>query len=139
MYQRKRERRFDMTKENIKSFIVKHRVDIIVIASLLLLSLTVLLIVNLLKKDGAYARVEINGETVAEYPLYADGVYELNGGTNTLTIKDGVAYMTYSSCPDHTCERTGKVKHVGESIICLPNKLSITIVGESNDSVDLVS
>ena len=128
-----------MTKENIKSFIVKHRIDIIVIASLLLLSFTVLLTVNLLKKDGAYARVEINGETVAEYPLYADGVYELNGGTNTLTIKDGAAYMTYSNCPDHTCERTGKVKHVGESIICLPNKLSITIVGESNDSVDLVS
>lgn len=128
-----------MTKENIKSFIVKHRIDIIVIASLLLLSFTVLLTVNLLKKNGTYARVEINGETVAEYPLNTDGIYELNGGTNTLTISGGVAYMTYSNCPDHTCERTGKVKHVGESIICLPNKLSITIVGESNDSVDLVS
>jgi hypothetical protein len=126
-----------MTK--VKNIISKYRIDIIVIASLLLLSLIVLLTVNLFKRDGAYLRVEINGEIAAEYPLYTDGVYELNGGTNTLTVKDGAAYMSYSSCPDHTCERTGKVKHVGESIICLPNKLSITVIGESSDSVDLVS
>ena len=128
-----------MTKESIKKALIKHRIDIIVIASLLLLSLVVLLIVDLTKKPGAYATVEIEGVVVAEYPLDKDGVYTLNGGTNILTVKDGVAHMTYSNCPDHVCENTGKVKHVGETIVCLPNKLSITVTGESEGSVDFVS
>ena len=83
-----------MTKESFKASVYKHRIDIIVIASLLLLSLIVLLIINLTKKDGAYVRVEVNGEIVGEYPLNVDNEYSLNGGTNTLTVKGGTAYMT---------------------------------------------
>ena len=128
-----------MTKESIKSFITKRRVDIIVIASLLLLSLITLLIINLTKKEGATVRVEVDGEIVGEYPLDVNKEYSLNGGTNALTIKDGVAYMTYSNCPDHTCEKTGKIKFVGETIVCLPNKVSVTIIGDSDGGVELVS
>ena len=128
-----------MTKESIKRFIVKRRIDIIVIASLLLLSLIILLVINLAKKEGAIARVEIGGEIVGEYPLDVNKEYSLNGGTNILVIKDGAAYMTYSECPDHTCERVGKIKFVGETIVCLPNKVSVTIIGNSDDGVDLVS
>ena len=128
-----------MTKESIKRFIVKRRIDIIVIASLLLLSLIILLVINLAKKEGAIARVEISGEIIGEYPLDVNKEYSLNGGTNVLTIKDGVAYMTYSECPDHTCERVGKIKFVGETIVCLPNKVSVTIISDSDDGVDLVS
>ena len=128
-----------MTKESIKRYIVKRRIDIIVIASLLLLSLIVLLVISLAKKEGAIARVEIGGEIVGEYPLDVNKEYSLNGGTNILTIKDGAAYMTYSECPDHTCERVGKIKFVGETIVCLPNKVSVTIIGNSDDGVDLVS
>ena len=128
-----------MTKESINRFIVKRRIDIIVIASLLLLSLIVLLVINLAKKEGAIARVEIGGEIVGEYPLDVNKEYSLNGGTNILVIKDGAAYMTYSECPDHTCERVGKIKFVGETIVCLPNKVSVTIIGNSDDGVDLVS
>ena len=128
-----------MTKESIKSFIIKRRIDIIVITSLLLLSIIVLLIINLKKKEGALVRIEIEGETVGEYPLNVDKEYSLNGGTNVLVIKDGVAYMTYSDCPDHICEKTGKIKYVGETIVCLPNKVSVTIIGDSDGGVDLVS
>lgn len=128
-----------MTKESLKKAISKHRIDIIVIASLLLLSIIVLLIVNLTKKEGAYVKVTVGGETVGEYPLSKNGEYVLGGGTNTLTVKDGRAYMSYSSCPDHICENTGKIGHVGEQIVCLPNKVTVTVTGESEISVDFVS
>jgi hypothetical protein len=124
---------------SLKNFIVKHKIDIIVVASLLLLSLIVLLVVSLTRVEGATVQVTVNGTVVAEYPLNVDGVYKLNNGSNTLTIKDGVAYMTYSNCPDHVCENTGKVHYVGERIVCLPNRLTITITGDSDDSVDFVS
>jgi len=129
-----------VTKESLKSVLIKHKIDIIVVASLLLLSLAVMLTVNLTRKPGAFVEITVDGEVVASYPLDLDGVYELNGGTNTLTVKDGEAYMSYSSCPDHTCENTGRVRHVGQTIVCLPNKLTVTVKGEiTDDSVDLVS
>ena len=128
-----------MIGKKMRDFITKYRIDIIVVASLLVLAITVLLVINLTKTKGSYAEVVVDGEVVGKYPLDEDGIYSLNGGTNTLTIKDGVAYMSYSDCPDHTCENVGKVKHVGQTIVCLPNHLTITIIGEADDSVDFVS
>ena len=128
-----------MTKDQVKNLVTKYRIDIIVVASLLLLSLLTLLIINLTRVEGAVAEVTVDGKTVKEIPLAIDGVHELNGGTNVLTVKDGVAYMSYSNCPDHICENKGKIKYVGETITCLPNLLTITVRGESDDGVDLVS
>ena len=136
-----------MKNVNIKAFkeaVKKHRISIIVVASILLLSLVTLLIFSLSRVEGAdvpTAAVEItvDGETVATYSLFEDGTYVLNGGTNAIVIEGARVYMTHSDCPDHTCERTGKIKYVGQSIICLPNKLSVTIVGEAEDAVDFVS
>ena len=126
-------------KDRITDMLKKHRIDIIVVSAILIISLSVLLVFNLTRKPGATVHVEINGETVAEYSIYKNGVYPLNGGTNVLVIEDGAAFLNYSDCPDHTCERTGKIRYVGESIVCLPNRVAITIKGESSDRVDFVS
>ena len=123
-------------KNRITELIKKHRLDIIVISAILILSLSALLIYNLTKVPGATAVVEIDGVRVAEYPLEINGTYSLNGGTNILVIENGVAYLNYSSCPDHTCERKGNIKYVGQTIVCLPNRVSVTIKGDSSDGVD---
>ena len=120
-------------------FVKKYRLDVIVISLILLASISILAITGLTKSEGAYVEVEIDGSVEGTYPLFIDGEYSLNGGSNTLTVEGGVAYMSYSNCPDHTCENTGKVKYVGQTIVCLPNRLSITVVGESDDSVDFIS
>lgn len=117
----------------------KHRWDILVIAALLSLSLALLIVINLLKKPGDVAVVEIDGQIAGEYPLSNNGTFPLNGGTNVLVIEDGVAYLNYSNCPDHTCERTGKIRYVGQTIVCLPNRLTVTVKGASDGGVDLVS
>ena len=119
--------------------IKKYRLDIIVISAILLVSVSLLLIMTLSQKDGAVAVVEIDGKTVAEYSLAVNGEYSLNNGTNVLVIENGQAYLNYSNCPDHTCEITGKIHYVGQTIVCLPNKLSITIKGNAEGGVDLVS
>ena len=119
----------------------KYRIDIIVISAILVSALLFLLLMTIFKKDGAVVAVEINGEVVAEYPLDKDGVFPLNGGTNVLVIENGAAYLSYSSCPDHVCENTGKIRHVGETIVCLPNRVTVTVKGDVSDDggVDLVS
>ena len=117
----------------------KYRVDIIFISALILLSAVTLITVYFTREEGAVAVVEIDGTVAGEYPLSKDGVFSLNGGTNVLVIEGGAAYLSYSSCPDHICERTGKIRYTGQTIVCLPNRLSVTVEGDSEDGVDLVS
>ena len=118
----------------------KYLWDIIVISMLLLAAVAALLSVNLTKKDGKFVVVEINGAVCASYPLSQNGIFSLNGGTNTLVIENGEAYLSYSNCPDHTCEQTGRIHYVGQTIICLPNRLSVTVHGENTENdPDLIS
>ena len=123
-------------RERVKG---KIKPDVIVVAAILFVALVSLILIFVLRKPGGVAVVEVGGEVVGEYPLYQNGVYPLNGGTNVLVIENGVAYLSYSNCPDHTCERTGKIRFVGQTIVCLPNKLSVTVKGEAEGGVDLVS
>ena len=125
--------------ENQPTVKKKYRLDIIIISAILLFSVGLLLVSLLSKKVGNTVVVEIDGKTVATYSLNQNGEYSLNGGTNVLVIEDGKAYLNYSNCPDHTCEKTGKIQYVGQSIICLPNKIAITIKGEAEGGVDFVS
>lgn len=116
-----------------------YRLDVIVIASIILAAIALVAISHFTAPNGAYVEVSVGGNTVGKYPLGTNGVYVIGGGTNTLTVKNGEAYMSYSSCPDHVCEKTGRVSRVGQTIICLPNRISITVVGESDGYVDFVS
>ena len=126
-------------KENSQVSKNKYRWDIIFISALLIFSAITLLIVYTTKEEGAKVTVEIDGVFTAEYPLDTDGFFSLNNGTNVLVIEKGEAYLNYSSCPDHTCENTGKIRYVGQTIICLPNRVSITVTGDGDGGVDLVS
>ena len=52
-----------------------------------------------------------------------------NGQTNHLIIEDGKAFLTEASCPDKLCVRQGAISETGQSIVCLPNRVIVTIVG----------
>ena len=62
------------------------------------------------------------------------------GGYNLLVIKGGEAYISEASCPDGICSSHRPIKHEGRTIVCLPNKVVITVVGQSSEPpVDAVS
>lgn len=110
--------------------------DIILIASLLVVALVLFLVLGN-RGEGNWAVVEINGVDVARYSLAEDGRYSLNGGTNILVIQNGSAMITEADCPDKICVKQGSIKHQGQTIVCLPNKLQIKIV-QTEGGVDLV-
>ena len=87
--------------------------------------------------DGVIVRV--NGEEVIRYSLYDNGTYALNGGTNTLVIQNGEAWLSHADCPDALCVKQGKIHANGQVITCLPNKLTVTVYGGDENEVDLVS
>ena len=127
-------------KEKIKAFFSdkKHRADIILVASILVVGIIALLAFNLFKKEGKYVEVEVNYEVVATYPLSVNAEYEINGGTNILVIEDGKAYLRYSECPDQTCVLGrsffgNKISRVNDEIVCLPNRVVVRIIGDAVD------
>ena len=114
--------------------------DIFIIVGILVVALIALLVIEMTKEAGASVIVRIDGKEVATYSLEIDAEYELNGGTNILCIKNKEAYLVDADCPDHLCVKQGKISKNGETITCLPNKLTITVTGaEQNSSVELVS
>ena len=114
------------TKEN-KSRGKRLLYDAILVLALLVAGLSALLIFKSCAKEGSSVTVAVGGEEIASYSLSIDARYELNGGTNTLVIKDGEAYMESATCPDKICVNFGRVSRVGESIVCRPNDLIVTV------------
>ena len=116
-----------------------HIWDACLIGGCLLLALVMYLWLGANQESGAGVIVAVNGEEVARYSLETSGIFELNGGTNTLTIEGGKAWLTHANCPDSLCVKQGKIHNNGQVITCLPNKLTVTVYGAADDDVDLVS
>ena len=67
-------------------------------------------------------------------------IHGVNGGTNELVIADGQVWLEEASCPDKLCVHQGKIQYAGQSIICLPNQVSVTIEDEQDkNGVDVVA
>lgn len=114
--------------------------DFLLIGSILAVSFLLFAVFGLIRREGAFVVVRVDGETVGSYDLYKNGEYVLNGGTNILKIEDGEAWIVEADCPQISgkkCTAQGKISKTGEVITCLPNKLTVTVYGE-DDGVDLV-
>ena len=106
--------------------------DLIIIAAVLLIALISALAVFLTRDDGAWCAVSVDGKTLTAFPLSEDTKYTvfLDEGKNTLTIENGKAYMSFADCPDKLCVVHRPISYDGESIICLPHKVVVSISNE---------
>ncbi|MBQ3482497.1 MAG: NusG domain II-containing protein [Oscillospiraceae bacterium] len=117
----------------------KRRADLIVIASLLLLALILWLVLGAFRTEGGVVVVCVDGVETERHALTEEGVYPLNGGSNILVISEGQAWLSEANCPDLLCVKQGKIHYTGQSIICLPNRLSVTVEGGEANAVDVVA
>lgn len=129
-------------KANVQETGKKLRNDVILVFIILLTVFALGLVLYLTAERGSYAVVTYNGEEYARYSLTEDSVHEIktDAGTNTIVIKDGTVFVSSATCPDGICVAHRAISSTSESIICLPNKLVVTIDGESeNTDVDIAS
>ena len=110
--------------------------DLCVILALLLLAGVLALALRLGREAGGQAVVRVDGQVSERHPLSVDGVFPLNGGTNTLVIENGEAWLSEADCPDHLCVKMGKIRYTGQTITCLPNRLTVTVEGGESNGVD---
>ena len=88
--------------------------------------------------EGTVAVISVNGEELErvdlskvrkEYDLEISTEY----GNNTVHIEPGAISVTAADCPDHVCVMQGKLSSSGIPIICMPNRLVISIEGGELD------
>ena len=116
------------------------RGDLYLIVGCLLAALVCCGLWLLLRKDGGTVIVEQNGRETVRYALSEDRTVRIEGerGYNLLVIENGEAWLAEADCPNLLCVKTGRIRYAGQSIVCLPHKLAVRIMGGAS-SLDAVT
>lgn len=121
------------------------RYDKILIGSLLLFGLVALFGLRLLTagRQGGYVEIRRGNEVVERKPFLPVGEKEIlviEGplGESRVEIVGDKVRMLDSPCPDKTCVRMGCIGTPGQSVVCIPNQIVITVTGET-DGFDAVT
>ncbi len=117
--------------------------DIVAFCAVLAAGLALLLIFNFASKSGDYAEVSVNGEVYATLDLNKDFRCEIKNKsgeiTNVAVVANGAVHMEYADCPDQICVKHAEISKSGSSIVCLPNKVVITVCGDKSSQPDGVA
>ena len=71
-----------------------------------------------------------SGSTLfAELPADRDAVVRVPGplGESVVEVRSGGVSMISSPCPDKLCMGMGRISSSGEGILCIPNRVSVTL------------
>jgi len=88
--------------------------------------------------DNTEVKVSIQGKVYGTYRLTQNQTIHIDD-KNTVIIEDGTARMEWADCPDQICVQHKKISRSGESIICLPNEVVVSIEGSEEPEVDSIA
>ena len=120
------------------------RNDILLIAALLLISALGAVYLFVFRSGGNMVEVTVDGKLYGKYSLSQNITEDIYSGENKsqcnrLIIRNGKAFVETATCPDGICVAHRKIFRDGESIVCLPNRVVITVTTDKNaDAPDIV-
>ena len=122
----------------------KHRNDVIFIAVLLLIVSLIGAAFFFLRGEGDTVTVSVDGKHYGTYPLHTDLTLSIRTGENgeeenLLVIRDGKAYVESATCPDGICADHKPISREGESIVCLPHRVVITVQTSDGEEPDIIA
>lgn len=93
--------------------------------------------------DTLTAVISVDGEETETVDLSAltepeERVIQAGGYTLHLELSQEGARMAASDCPTQDCVHTGTITRSGQSIVCLPARVSVVLVGGADSGVDAV-
>ena len=110
---------------------MKNRYWIMILGAIVVLCLALVLI-PADTEPAARAQITSEGKVIRILDMKIDEEFTVttDGGYNIITVRDGKVAVTEADCPDKYCVRQGFCNG-GEQIVCLPHKLVISFLGES--------
>jgi hypothetical protein len=112
------------------------KADILLIGGIIAFGCILGLVILLTQHKGNIVQVRVDGTIIENLQMTDNLTYEINGvngGTNLLIIQGGEAWVEEASCPDGLCKNMGKISQVGQSVICLPNKVVVEILDKEGE------
>ena len=111
--------------------------DIWLVIAIVTVAVCLLLLLWWLPQPGATVAVTVDGKPFITLPLAFPTAVDIPGteGYCTLVVADGQATVTQATCPDQICVRHRPISRTGETIVCLPAGVVVTVVG-GNAPVD---
>lgn len=119
------------------------RGDVVILILALLLCAAPLLMLLSTPSVPTRAVVRQNGAVLCTLPLKADAEKEIlspdGSGFNLVRVQSGTVCIADADCPDRTCVRMGAISRAGETLVCLPHRLTITLEGAASSALDAVT
>lgn len=117
--------------------------DIIYLSVLAVIIIIFLIIIYSGKSPGDVVIITVDGEEYGRYALSVDREIEVcdydGNVTNIVVIEDGKAYMKEADCPDHLCINQGSISNDRQNIVCLPNRVVVTVESTKESGVDAIA
>jgi len=89
-----------------------------------------------------FFNISVANRLVERMPINSkNGIYKIKGTKDfiELEINKKSARIHSSSCKHKTCLKMGEIKNTGESLVCIPNQVSISVSGNSHKKFDSVT
>ena len=118
----------DSTGENMVTGKKRKKLEIILIAAMLLVGVLMIVVMSF-AKGGTKVVVSVGGNEYGTYSLHKNREIEIKSdeGSNILKIENGQANMISATCPDKICVNMFPIsEEVPGVIVCLPNE----VIGE---------
>lgn len=119
------------------------RGDVVILILALLLCAAPLLMLLPAPSAPTRAVVRQNGAVLCTLSLEADAEKEIlspdGPGFNLVRVQSGTVCIADADCLDRTCVRMGAISRAGETLVCLPHRLTITLEGAAGSALDAVT
>ncbi|MCH5190271.1 MAG: NusG domain II-containing protein [Oscillospiraceae bacterium] len=111
--------------------------DFIVIGIILLAAVLLLLFKS--NEIGKTAVIRVDGKEYKTVSLTNDGKTEISVNGVLIVYGGGEIYVENSTCHDKICVNAGHLSKKGQSAVCVPNRVSVEIVGNDKSAPKAVT
>lgn len=108
--------------------------DKILLLLVFIISSIMIIISIVSKQEGGQALIYHNHQIIQTIDLNIDNTYQVKGdlGTVKVEVKDRKIRVIEENSPYHLCSKQGYISSSNETIICMPNRIMIEIIGHSS-------
>lgn len=125
----------------------RNKIDLFILSFSIIFIILIVVCSNIISGSvsGAYKYVvvSVNGQERFKYNLDEDRVIELKEndyptllGDMIIEIKSKKVRVSKEESPKNYCSKQGWVSSVATPIVCLPNSVVITIIGQNDSDLD---
>ena len=111
--------------------------DLIIISVILLSAVLLLLFKS--NEIGKTAVIRVDGKEYKTVSLTNDEKTEISVNGVSVVYGGGEIYVEKSTCHDKICVNAGHISKKGQSAVCVPNRVSVEIVGNDKNAPKAVT